>query len=214
MIDEDGLEGFSIRGLGRELGVSGASLYYHFRDKDEVLHEVVKLILRDLDVPQKGLSWQEYVAASAWAYRQALMDHPKAAPLLMTRSWRSFAHDVLNGSVQALVEGGVPEEFVLVMFRACEMIGLASALFNEQSNSENYGEIDERYGALRRAIEKDTWSEDESFDLIVRALASGFASMVSFAPQRPRRAVGFASRGGGRVARTAAQRARDARPEP
>ena len=36
----DGYEGATIRKIADEVGVSSTALYMHFRDKDEILHEI------------------------------------------------------------------------------------------------------------------------------------------------------------------------------
>jgi AcrR family transcriptional regulator len=93
LIDKAGVEGFSVRGLVGALGVNVASLYHHFKDKDE-LHGVRLLMLRKARVvlpASKNATWQEYVAKSATRYRQALLAYPNAVPLMMPGRMRPSA---------------------------------------------------------------------------------------------------------------------------
>jgi AcrR family transcriptional regulator len=37
VLDKDGLDGLSVQAVARAMGVTAPSLYYHFKDKDELL---------------------------------------------------------------------------------------------------------------------------------------------------------------------------------
>ncbi|MEU8891807.1 TetR family transcriptional regulator [Streptomyces sp. NPDC048442] len=86
LVDAEGLEAVSTRRLAAELGVSGPSLYNHFRNKDEILEAIadavsakVDLSMFDEDDPR---DWR--VALHDWAlsYRAALTEHPHIVPVL------------------------------------------------------------------------------------------------------------------------------------
>src|ERR1700733_10465975 len=85
IIDRDGIDGLSIRNLGKELGVNGASLYHHFTDKDEILEGVRHLIMVEARVifpSSKAATWRDYARKSGTRYRAALLAHPHAAPIM------------------------------------------------------------------------------------------------------------------------------------
>jgi AcrR family transcriptional regulator len=182
IIDEQGLEELSVRGLGRALGVTGASLYHHFADKDDILREVVLRILADVRLPDNidaAASWQNHTIASVLALRTALLAHPNAAPLLMTRPWRGFAHDVVNHSVQVLSDAGVPAELHMTILRTSEMLAYAAAIFAEYSDNDAFGDVSPQYGALREAIAADTMDPAESLETALRALLTGFSVSIA-----------------------------------
>jgi AcrR family transcriptional regulator len=184
IIDEKGLDELSVRALGRSLGVTGASLYHHFTDKDEILVEVVRYILRDVQVPKPGKkdpnrSWQDYIVDSTVAYREAFQRHPNAAPLLMTRPWRGFAHEVVDSSVQALKKAGVPPQLQMPIMRASEMLAFAAAIFSEYSDNDGFGEVAPEFEGLRTALENDVLSNDQSFEVTLRALVTGFSALAA-----------------------------------
>ncbi|MEU5564391.1 TetR/AcrR family transcriptional regulator [Micromonospora musae] len=85
VIDADGLEALTMRRLGAELGVAAMSLYRHLPNREAVLAAVVDHLaiaaITDLD---PGRSWAEGLTAFATAYRQMLLNHPRAVPLLAT----------------------------------------------------------------------------------------------------------------------------------
>ena len=66
VIDEHGLEGFNLALVAKRLGVRAPSLYHHFKDKNELLAEVARLVL--LGVPPlepKDDTWQEMLIGSS-----------------------------------------------------------------------------------------------------------------------------------------------------
>ena len=48
--DEDGLEAVTIRRLAAELGVTPMALYWHFRNKDELMTGLADAVWSELDV--------------------------------------------------------------------------------------------------------------------------------------------------------------------
>src|SRR4051794_39580716 len=54
ILDAEGMEALSIRRLGKELNVNGASLYHHFANKDDILMAVGRAVLRDIKVRPPG----------------------------------------------------------------------------------------------------------------------------------------------------------------
>jgi TetR/AcrR family tetracycline transcriptional repressor len=186
IIDDDGLQALSVRSLGRALGVSSSSLYHHFSDKREILIEVVQYILRDVPIARRGerdgpdLPWQQYVIGPTIAMRKAFLAHPNAAPLLLTRPKQAFAHDVVDSSIRAVADAGVPANVQLTMFRAAEMVAVASAILDDHSErNRGYGDVAPKYEALRAAIQSDESTPDESFELILHALLTGFSVLVA-----------------------------------
>eukprot|EP01030_Chromulinospumella_sphaerica_P025580 gene25580-25731_t len=65
VVDRQGLDGFSLDLVARQLGVRAPSLYHHFKDKAELLAEVARFVMLDLDLPTDGesASWEEAMVA-------------------------------------------------------------------------------------------------------------------------------------------------------
>ncbi|MEU9147219.1 TetR/AcrR family transcriptional regulator C-terminal domain-containing protein [Streptomyces sp. NPDC048349] len=85
LVDAEGLEAVSTRRLAAALGVSGPSLYNHFRTKDEILDAVADAVSArvDLSMFEAGrLDWRGALHAWAHSYRAALSDHPNIVPVL------------------------------------------------------------------------------------------------------------------------------------
>src|SRR6185369_14231763 len=85
VIDELGLDAFSLPLLAKKLNVKAPSLYHHFRDKSEVLAEIARQIMLDADEPRRLPTddWQEAVVSLSISAHRSILRHPNAAPLLL-----------------------------------------------------------------------------------------------------------------------------------
>lgn len=84
LVDAEGLAAVSTRRLAAELGVSGPSLYNHFRTKDQILEAVADSVsvLVDLSMFEDGRDWRTALHDWAVSYRTALRDHPNIVPVM------------------------------------------------------------------------------------------------------------------------------------
>ncbi|WP_024868077.1 TetR/AcrR family transcriptional regulator C-terminal domain-containing protein [Pseudoxanthomonas suwonensis] len=72
LLDEEGLDGMTLRKLACGVGVRAPSLYWHFRDKRDLLDAMSDALLEDVarDLPD-GLPWREAVHRVGTELRQA-----------------------------------------------------------------------------------------------------------------------------------------------
>ena len=86
LIDAEGLEAFSMRRLGQELGAGATSIYWHVRDKDQLLDLVLDEILAEVKLDASpGRSWRERSALMAREFRAVLRRHPNLAAVFGSR---------------------------------------------------------------------------------------------------------------------------------
>lgn len=85
IIDEDGVEGLSMRRLGRALARDPMSLYRHATTKAELLDGVAEAVLADLSVDTADGDWAAQLRAFARQFRGLALAHPNVIPLLVTR---------------------------------------------------------------------------------------------------------------------------------
>src|SRR5262252_3721695 len=78
LLDEVGLGGLSMRGLADRLGVRAASLYWHLRDKEQLLDLLSEAILGEVPEPAGG-PWRPALEGLAQSYRRVLLAHRDAA---------------------------------------------------------------------------------------------------------------------------------------
>ncbi|HEV7626713.1 MAG TPA: TetR/AcrR family transcriptional regulator C-terminal domain-containing protein [Streptomyces sp.] len=108
LVDAEGLAAVSTRRLAAELGVSGPSLYNHFRNKDEILDAVADMVCAQVDVSMftDATEWRQALVSWARSYRAALAAHPNIVPFLAQGPGRrpsqlAIADAVFGGMTEA-----------------------------------------------------------------------------------------------------------------
>jgi AcrR family transcriptional regulator len=90
LIDQEGLDGLSMRRLGTELGVEAMALYHHFRNKGELLDGVMDRMLDEIEWTERGsLPPLIRLRKMFESYRQLAVKHPHAFILLAYRRFNT-----------------------------------------------------------------------------------------------------------------------------
>jgi AcrR family transcriptional regulator len=84
MLDTVGVDGLSMRALADRLGVKAASLYWHLRDKDQLLDLVAEAVLDRVTVPVSPVSWRSQIAAACDQLSAFLGAHTAAATVVLS----------------------------------------------------------------------------------------------------------------------------------
>jgi TetR/AcrR family transcriptional regulator, tetracycline repressor protein len=83
VLDESGIDGVTVRAVAARLGVQAPALYYHVRDKQQLLDEMATEIWRQVSAEvaalPAGWPWQRLMAAFAAITRRALLAHRDGA---------------------------------------------------------------------------------------------------------------------------------------
>jgi TetR/AcrR family tetracycline transcriptional repressor len=109
LTDAEGLEGLTIRRLATHLGVTPMALYWHFKNKDELLDALADRLwsLIDTKVDQEE-TWSARIRTLLDSMIKVLRAHPPAAALLMTTqpdvSMHCFA--IMEVALEILAEAG------------------------------------------------------------------------------------------------------------
>jgi AcrR family transcriptional regulator len=86
VLDRQGYDGFSMRAVGDELGTGPASLYWHVRNKEELLNLVIDRVAGEFEVPDPDpANWQEQVKDLARQFRRLMHRHPGVARITLGR---------------------------------------------------------------------------------------------------------------------------------
>lgn len=76
VVDEEGLEATSMRRVADELGTSPSALYWHVRNKDELLQLVLDRVMAEVELPASDPEqWQEQLKEAARELRRVLTSH-------------------------------------------------------------------------------------------------------------------------------------------
>lgn len=84
LLEEEGIEKFSMRRLADRLGIQAPSLYWYFKSKQDLYqrlaNQVSKIILEEFD---SGGDWKEQLTGFAITTRNVLRRHPCSTQLMM-----------------------------------------------------------------------------------------------------------------------------------
>ncbi len=86
IVDEEGVDALSLRRLADALGVTAMSIYWHVKDKAELLELVGHRVLADIDIPVPDGDWRQQLAAVHRAMLVGLLKHPNTVEVLIGRA--------------------------------------------------------------------------------------------------------------------------------
>ena len=170
LMDEVGMDGLSTRRLAAELGVKGPSLYWHFKNMQELFDHMGEMLLETaLPAPDAfPQDWQAWLADGARGIRRAALSHRDGARLLSVAG-PTGASPVLDFPAMTgrlVSEGFRPKEAVATL------LGL--------------GRYARGWALYEQAAPRRPASSDEAFEFGLQAMIAGVALKVP-AASRPRR---------------------------
>jgi AcrR family transcriptional regulator len=91
IIDAEGLDALSMRRLGTELGVNPMAAYHYVPNKAALYDLVLEAVMAGVDTEtiDPALPLADQLKQAARAYRAAILAHPRAIPVLASRSLRT-----------------------------------------------------------------------------------------------------------------------------
>src|SRR5512143_1930545 len=82
LVEKEGLEGLSMRNLGRLLGCEAMSLYHFFPSKQHLTDALVEHAIGSVEFPEASLPALERLHAVCHAYRRMARRHARLFPLV------------------------------------------------------------------------------------------------------------------------------------
>lgn len=130
ILDRDGLDGLTMRALGRELDADPMAAYYHLPNKAAILDGIVEAVWSELELPEpSGAPWQEQLAQIARAMRRTLVRHPNSLPVLATRpNLSASGFRLTDRALGVLLQAGLPPGEALEFVNAAAEFVLGHAL--------------------------------------------------------------------------------------
>jgi AcrR family transcriptional regulator len=159
LLDREGFEGLTLRRLAKELRVQAAALYWHFKNKQELLDEMATQVFRDgfrdLGMPPGELPWQHWCRQLAAAERQILLRYREGAKMFSgTYLTDASMYAPMEASLEKLTTDGFPLGMALNALSTihCYVVGFT---VEEQAVWPNPGKRDQRYAPEKRAARLD-----------------------------------------------------------
>lgn len=111
LIERDGLAAFTMRSLGRELGVSAMAVYGYFPSRDDLLAAVLERFMDTLDTrPVPGERWDDTLRRTMTSIYREELAHPEIASIEVTS--QAGAHGLARHTdriVNLHLSQGMPE---------------------------------------------------------------------------------------------------------
>lgn len=136
LMNRIGLDALTLRRLAVELDVQAPALYWHFKNKQELLNEMAELMLRSIDAVAApvAVDWAEWLLLMGNGLRDTLLHYRDGARLLAVADVSKSAVLGLDMALGVLVNAGFDYQTALVgvMTVVNYTLGLT---FEEQSST-------------------------------------------------------------------------------
>jgi TetR/AcrR family transcriptional regulator, tetracycline repressor protein len=116
LLDEVGLDGLTLRRLAHELGVQAPALYWHFKNKRELLDHMALAITeqaRPSSRPAQGQQWDDWLFEQLCRGRRALLSHRDGALVAAGNRPPESSFPRIEETLDALCEVGFSPGFAL-----------------------------------------------------------------------------------------------------
>ncbi len=157
LLQEVGLDGLTLRKLATELGISAPTLYWHVRDKRELLDLMAEAMIRDHRASQPAmpdnLQWWEVVAEGARRQYGALLSYRDGARVVAGNRPTEAQLPMIERYMQLWVSAGFPPEEALASILAMGDFIAGSALEYQAELERSRTSDPERKAAIWKNID-------------------------------------------------------------
>lgn len=189
IIDQIGLNKFSMRKLGQDMNVSPMAVYRYFPNQDALFDGLVEWIWQAALVEKEystADSWQEQLIGIMTHLRQALLEHPNTLPLISTHPLVTKTEFILVENILVeLRRKGLelqPTTVFLINSLTAYTMGFVWA---EAIEPKHGGQIDstlmkelqddsELLNSLLKSIQNKQFTSEEQFLMGIRAILVGW----------------------------------------
>jgi len=162
LLEEVGLDGLTLRRLATELGISAPTLYWHFRDKRELLDAMAEVMVGDFRERQPPipdhLPWEEKIAESMRQQYRAIVSYRDGARVMAGNRPTESTLPMIEMFLSRWVAVGFPPSEALAMVLTMGDFVLGSAL-------EYQAEV-ERRRTGGEAGQKELWAKMAGYPIL------------------------------------------------
>ena len=150
LIDSQGLDGFSMRGLAATLGVTPMAIYQHVPTRQALLEMMTERYLADLELGDPRSHWRERFTVFLWSLHGLVHRQPLVAKVLLEqritgRSSRRLADAMLG----ALHRAGFSHRLAVEVFTTTTTYTMAFSLHQVARSDLRPDELRDRVDRLR-----------------------------------------------------------------
>jgi len=158
LLDEAGLDGLTLRRLASKLNVQAPAIYWHFKNKQELLDEMASAVVRAgvQQLPTSaGVKWDKWAMAYGKGLRQILRLHRDGAKMISgTRLTDNSLYAPMESSLRTLVNAGFSPRLSMAALSTIYSY-VVGFVIEEQAVCPRPGERDEFYGSQQRSQRVD-----------------------------------------------------------
>jgi TetR/AcrR family transcriptional regulator, tetracycline repressor protein len=184
IVDERGLDAFTLERLARQLKVSAPSLYHHFADKDDLLAAMAYALLADVAGPPAPAAgeWARWFEEMCLRTYRHVLERPRAATLLAEHFPRTLIFPAHNLASGLLIDAGVPLAEVATVLRGIEKLTfgliLADAAELVGGQTEAAQVSPDAWPAYAAALAANRRSGEKMFVATISLLLAGVAATI------------------------------------
>ncbi|HET8618240.1 MAG TPA: TetR/AcrR family transcriptional regulator [Acidimicrobiales bacterium] len=131
LVDSEGLDALTVRGLAARFDTSSATLYRHVDSRDELLVLLVDHVLGEIRLPDPGLPGRRRVEALSREFRQVLLRHRNVIPAMNVAPMLGpNAVHAADSGLANLLDAGFPGEVAVPAYLALIDYVLGSVFFD------------------------------------------------------------------------------------
>jgi TetR/AcrR family transcriptional regulator, tetracycline repressor protein len=143
LLDEAGLEGLTLRRLAERLGIRAPTLYWHVRDKRELMDLLAGAIMDEALAgwrePQPGQAWWEWLAGRSRAVRAGLLAHRDGALVLAGNRPVGSSVPGIERQLAILAEAGFRPQDAMLALLSLNAFAIGEALDTQRETGRGTG---------------------------------------------------------------------------
>jgi TetR/AcrR family transcriptional regulator, tetracycline repressor protein len=177
VIDAEGYEKLSLDRIAKWVGVKAPSLYYHFKNKEEILASVARYIVSLVPMPPDlPMEFSEqYIISGCISLRSEILKHPRAAKLFTTYFPAKSIMPIVEQNTKRFLSLGIPTEMHMMVFEGLQIMTVGSALQHatQRMSALSGNGQHSASGGLAAAMVQNRWHDDEIFIEMLRSFLRG-----------------------------------------
>jgi TetR/AcrR family tetracycline transcriptional repressor len=189
LLDQEGLNSLSLRKLANKLNMQAPAIYWHFKNKENLIDYMAEAILKkqfaDLKPSQASEIWQDWLISIMQKLREAMLSYTDGAKVVAGAHLYPTVSlgKIIDISMQSLTQTGMD----LLDARQIVMTAMHYVFGHviEEQSSPSLEELDglelegmqEEYPTISAAIEalkKAKFTEDDDFNVGIQLIINGY----------------------------------------